>query len=224
MVLIFDLDDTLYSELSFVHSGFRAVAALGEERFDWPAADSARRLSDILAAQGRGRIFDNWLGQRLPRVPRTLVQECVKCYRHHFPDIALPEEHRRLLENLAAKQRIYLVTDGHKIAQANKIAALRIAPYFEHCYITHRYGLAAAKPSMRCFDLIRRRENCSWQSLVYIGDNPAKDFVGLNRAGGVSVRVLTGQHADAEARPGYEAGSRLESLCDLPELLRRMAA
>ena len=32
-LIAFDLDDTLYPELSFVQSGFRAVARVVEERF-----------------------------------------------------------------------------------------------------------------------------------------------------------------------------------------------
>ena len=81
------------------------------------------------------------------------------------------------------KTPLYLVTDGHKIAQARKVAALGIHCRFRKVYLTHRYGLRHAKPSIRCFERIRERERCRWDQMVHVADNPAKDFVNLTRLG-----------------------------------------
>lgn len=214
MIPVFDLDDTLYEELAYVRSGFRAVAAWGEERFGLDATASFDRLNHLLETEGRGHVFDRWLAGR------GSVREAVRVYRHHQPDITAWDAALRTLGALQ-DYPLYLVTDGHKVVQANKLKALGIAPLFRHCYLTHRYGIAHAKPSPRCFELIRRRERCAWEDLAYVGDNPAKDFVNLNPPGVQTVRVLTGQHRNVVAKPGFEARHRIRSLDELPALLAK---
>lgn len=215
IIPIFDLDDTLYDEASYVRSGFRAVAEWGEQRFGQDAAESFSEMEALLARDGRGRVFDDWLRGR------STVREAVKVYRHHEPRIALSPSAAKLLDAWTDK-RLYLVTDGHKVVQAKKVAALNLADRFERCYLTNRYGRISAKPSLRCFDLIRQRERVDWSQVLYVGDNPAKDFVGLNAVGALTVRVLTGRHSGDRALAGYEASYRISSLDELPELLENL--
>jgi putative hydrolase of the HAD superfamily len=209
MITVFDLDDTLYDESSYVRSGLAAVARWGAERFGQDAGESLAEMLALLERNGRGRVFDDWLRGRAP------VREAVKVYRHHDPDIALPALSDEVLRKLADTP-LYLVTDGHKIVQAKKVAALGIADRFRHCYLTNRYGRESNKPSLRCFELILKRERADWNQLVYIGDNPAKDFVALNQVGACTVRVLTGRHADDAAAPTHEAQHRIRTLAELP--------
>lgn len=215
MILIFDLDDTLYDELTFVRSGFRAVSEWGRTRFGDDPRRTFAQLVRTLEEEGRGLVFDRWIAGR------GSVREAVRVYRHHSPGIEIWPTARRALNRLA-NHPLYLVTDGHKIVQSKKVEALGIASRFRHAFLTHRYGLSSAKPSVRCFDLIRRRERCEWTDLVYVGDNPVKDFVNLNPLGVCTVRVLTGQYRDVAARRGYEARHRITSLDELPELLARL--
>jgi putative hydrolase of the HAD superfamily len=212
MIPVFDLDDTLYDELTYVHSGLRAVAAWGEEQLGWPADGSYDTMAHLLVTEGRGRIFNQWLSGR------ASAREAVRVYRHHTPQIQLWSAAARALDALQ-DHALYMVTDGHKGVQARKIAALAIDPRFRHAYITHRYGFAHAKPSPHCFSLIRQRERCEWSDMIYVGDNPAKDFVALNTLGMKTVRVLTGQHRDVVAKPGFDARYRIQDLDELFPLL-----
>jgi putative hydrolase of the HAD superfamily len=213
IIPVFDLDDTLYDELTYVRSGFRAVAEWGVERLGLDADQSYAKLNHLLETEGRGRIFDRWLEGRAP------VRDAVRVYRHHAPNIAIWESALRILDALQDRP-LYLITDGHKIVQAKKLAALGIGSRFRHAYITHRYGIAHAKPSLYCFELIRQRQRCEWNDLVYVGDNPSKDFVNVNKAGAHTVRVLTGQHRHVAAKPGFDARHRIASLDELPGLLK----
>jgi putative hydrolase of the HAD superfamily len=222
MILVFDLDDTLYDERLYVESGLRAVADFGEQQFGWDADASCRFMVDVLDAQGRGAIFDRWLDSH-GRVSRALVQECVKRYRHHMPRLRLDPAANALLRALG-QYPLYLVTDGHKIAQARKVEALGIEPLFRKVFITHRYGIARAKPSTYCFERILAAEGAAWPQLVYVGDNPAKDFVNLNVKGAQTVRVLTGMHKDVVAARGYEAQHRIAHLGAFQALLPRLEA
>ena len=51
-VLVFDLDDTLYPELSYVHSGFRAVAAFLSPLLGVPAVMAAN-LDPVIAIRAK---------------------------------------------------------------------------------------------------------------------------------------------------------------------------
>lgn len=222
MILIFDLDDTLYDERTYVESGLRAVADFGQVRFGWEATESFRFMREVLEREGRGKIFDLWLADS-KSATNGLVAECVRVYRHHFPKLTLAPEAKELLTDLSGYP-LYIVTDGHKIVQQRKVEALGIAPLFRRVLITHRFGVRHAKPSTHCFEVIRRTERCDWSEMIYIGDNPAKDFVGLTALGVHTVRVLTGVHAHTQALAGFEAQHRIADLSAFRPLLMQIEA
>ncbi len=220
MVLVFDLDDTLFDERTYVESGLHAVAAFGESEFGWNAESSFRFMVECLDRAGRGAIFDSWLKQS-GRYGKGLTKKCISVYRHHAPSLQLFDSAKALLPCLT-EHPLYLVTDGHKIVQENKIRALGVQGWFRHAFITHRHGLRHAKPSTYCFDLIRKRERCSWEEMLYLGDNPAKDFVNLNGLGMKTVRVLTGMHRNAMAPDGYDAQFTIPDLTYFLPLLEQL--
>jgi putative hydrolase of the HAD superfamily len=218
VILIFDLDDTLYDESRFVEGGLKAVARLGQARWDWDAAKSLETLQEILAGEGRGAVFDRWL-QGHEAWSRGRVRDCVRAYRHHTPEIELFPAARRMIDRYRSRGPLYLVTDGHKIVQRNKVEALGLWPDFRRIFITHRFGVAAAKPSTYCFERIRAEAGCAWSEMVYVGDNPAKDFVNLTPLGVTTVRVLTGIHSKVPALPGHDAQFTIPDLNGLPDAL-----
>lgn len=220
MVIIFDLDDTLYDERDYVLSGLRAVATFGENQFRRDAEASLRFMTEVLDRNGRGAIFDRWLTS-FGKLSKGVVGECVRIYRHHTPSIHLYDEAKKLLPRLA-RYPLYLLTDGHKVTQQKKVDTLDIGHTFRHVYITHRYGIRHAKPSTYCFERIRDRENCDWQQMMYVGDDPSKDFVNLNRLSVHTVRVLTGRHREMRARAGYDARHTINGLGEFETLLERL--
>lgn len=203
MVIIFDLDDTLYDERSYVESGFRAVASFGAERFGWDRSVSYKFMLSVMEREGRGAIFDRWLAE-FGRYSRSAVRDSMWVYRHHQPRLRLYKEARALLPRLSAYP-LYIVTDGHKVVQQMKVTALGLGACFRHIYLTRRYGIHNEKPSVYCFERIRSREACGWKDMIYIGDNPAKDFVNLNPLGVATVRVLTGGHRGVKATKTADA-------------------
>ena len=220
MIIAFDLDDTLYPEREYVDSGLAAVARFGAERYGLDEVESLARLRAVLAREGRGHVFDRWLEPH-GLAGKARIAECVRVYRHHRPQIRLEPSVRALLGRLAGSP-LYIVTDGHKVAQDRKIEALGLRPLVKRAFITHRYGIHRAKPSTYCFEQIRRIESCRWGDMVYVGDNPAKDFVNLNPLGVNTVRVLTGMHRDQAAAPGHEARFVIGGLAHLEATLRKI--
>lgn len=222
MIVVFDLDDTLYPEEAFVASGFRAVAEALSERFGIRREDSLAIMWRSLEERGRGRQFDDVV-EGLGLAGRQSVAELVRIYRHHSPSIELPHESRAVLEALAPRP-LYLVTDGHKVVQQNKIDALGVDSYVRHAYLTHRYAIRYRKPSVHVFELLRRRERCAAEDVVYIGDDPSKDFRGLRPLGYHTLRVLTGRHASAVVPAVDDAERTLDGLSEVPAAVRDLEA
>ncbi|TQV82078.1 HAD family hydrolase [Denitrobaculum tricleocarpae] len=218
MILIFDLDDTLYDERSFVLSGLLCVAQHGSQEFGLDPEASFSFMKQVLEHEGRGSIFDRWLAQH-GIANRKRVAACVKIYRHHHPNITLPSAHREMLHRLQLLYPLYLVTDGHKVAQQRKVEALGVGTFFRRVFITHRFGIAHAKPSLYCFERIKQAEGVDWPQLLYVGDNPSKDFVNLNKVGAVTVRIHTGIHAQAVVETEFDATHHIDRLSDFETLL-----
>ena len=212
MILIFDLDDTLYDELSFVKSGFRAVATFLHKERDVNPDDMFRVMCQELEV-GRSNIFDRAL-KRCILSSKQLVQECVAVYRGHKPTIYLypmADQCLKRFEDLP----IYIVTDGNKHVQWNKVVALGLLDRVKFPFITRRYGIKNEKPSPYCFQKICERERVKPADLTYVGDNPRKDFVGIKPLGVRTIRVKTGQHRDLQMPKEYEASVVINDLSSL---------
>jgi len=211
-ILVFDLDDTLYDELSYVYSGFNAVATFLAYNFKLDNVTVYELLKKRLVA-GRGRIFDDVLSQ-LGLFSRKNVQCCISAYRLHNPSIALYPDADECLERFKGLP-IYIVTDGNKLVQQKKLEALDLVGRVKRCFITHRFGIRNAKPSPYCFQKICASEKVCSAQVIYIADNPSKDFVGIKPLGFRTVRVLTGQHKMLQKPAAYEAEFRIHSLHEL---------
>ncbi len=219
MIIVFDLDDTLYQEISYVQSGLKAVANEIAKKYNLDSNVIYKEALDILEKSGRGGVFDSLLNNYGYYTKRE-VQRLVSIYRLHYPKISIGSMEMKALKLCGKESNLYLVTDGNKYVQAKKIESLGIESIFKHIFITHRFGLDAAKPSLKCFEMIRKLENVSWGELIYIGDDPNKDFINLKKAGAITVRVLTGRFAALKKDEQYEADWQIDSLMDLPALLR----
>ena len=131
MILVLDLDDTLYDESTFVRSGFRAVAAYLAERFDLDPQASFQAMMVTLGNQGRGGVFDTVLAAEGLSDP-DLVSQCVRIYREHRPQIELAPGATEMLD-YHAHLPLYLVTDGEPAVQAAKVEALGLSSRFRRC-------------------------------------------------------------------------------------------
>ncbi len=210
MVLVFDVDDTLYDEATFVVSGFRAVSRHLQAEFGIAPAKSLRTMRELLQRNGRGAIFDDLLAAHGIR-SKSVVRACLGVYRAHQPKISLyPDARQFLVRCLASgEQPLYVVTDGNALVQERKVRALGLSRWVRHAFVTARYG--EPKPSAHCFIKICEREGVEPNELVYFGDNPRKDFVGIKPLGMRTVRLMRGCHREVEMPATYEAEFRVAS-------------
>lgn len=217
--VVFDLDDTLYPQRAFKRSGFRAVAT-------WLAArghaGEGRVLAALDAILHAGGPSDPHM---LDRLIATLdlrgvdVAELVEVFRGHRPRIRPYPGVQPLLRAWRATLRLGLLTDGSARVQRGKVAALGLAPLFDCRLFSDE--LATAKPDPALYGYFEAAFGLAGAQLVYVGDNPAKDFVGARARGWRTVRVATGEHAGQDPpTPAHDADHTVVGFAQLAPLLR----
>ena len=221
LILVFDLDDTLYPERQFALSGFAAAGRWAEAELGLGglAADMARLLDE----GHLGELFRIALAGRLPDHTPEQLAALVGAYRDHDPELSLFDDAAWALSHFA-KVKLGLITDGTHQVQARKVTALGIGARFRKIVYTHALGgRQYSKPHPRSYEMIEAALGGRGERLVYIGDNPAKDFIVPNARGWVSIMVERPEfrriHADAKVAPGGAPQHTVAALTELPALL-----
>ena len=176
--VIFDLDDTLYPEKAYVKSGYKAVADyLGHPEY-------ADKLYGYFE-EGKNA-FDELLSEI---GKEDELAKVIEIYREHKPEISLYPEMEKLIDALKAKGiKVGIITDGRPNGQRNKIAALGLDKKADEIIITDELGgIQFRKPCDIAFRILQTRFRLPFEEIVYVGDNPTKDFVAPMQLGMKSV-------------------------------------
>lgn len=162
--VIFDLDDTLYSEKEYVESGYKAVS-------DYLKADYT---SELLGYFKEGKQAIDELLKRVGK--EELKDDVLNVYRMHKPDIHLYDGVIDVFATLKKKGiKIGIITDGRTEGQKQKISALGLK--VDDVIITDELGGPQfRKPCDISFRIMQRRWRMSFSNMVYVGDNINKDF------------------------------------------------
>jgi putative hydrolase of the HAD superfamily len=185
--VVFDLDDTLYSEREYVRSGFRAVGAWAEDRLGLSEAIVRAELQALFDAEFRGDTFQWWLSEQ--GLPESLLAEMVRIFRTHTPRIVLSPDAEQVLDELKPGYRLGLITEGRRENQQAKIRALGLERWFSAVVILGEEEGAEWKPSRKPFDRMLGMLSVAGGEAVYVGDNPRKDFRGAREAGMATIRI-----------------------------------
>ena len=173
--VIFDLDDTLYSEREYVQSGYKAVSDYlggGYEEKLWSFFVSGKAsIDEVLKELGR----------------ENEKTEVLNIYRFHKPNIHPYPGVVEMIEDLRAKGiKVGIITDGRPEGQRNKLKALGLD--IEDVIITDELGgIQFRKPCDIAFRIMATRWRINPADIVYIGDNPAKDFQAPQQLGMKSI-------------------------------------
>ena len=197
-LVVFDMDDTLYLERSYVESGFRAVGEMLERDYRVPSFYAAAWKLFELGA--RGDIFDSVLGRASQPLPRDIVERCVGVYRDHEPRIELLDDSLALLRVCQARFQTGLVTDGPRNSQRAKIRSLNLNRLIQRIIVTDEHASGWPKPAPKAFEALQDWFDVRGTECLYIGDNPRKDFVAGHALGWRTVRVRRpeGLHCNVE--------------------------
>ena len=164
--VIFDLDDTLYSEKDYVRSGYKAVSDFlggGYEDKLWSYFENGSPAIDELLKE---------IGRENERETALAV------YRCHKPKIKLYETAKEVLLQLRSSgKKVGIITDGRPGGQKNKLKALGLDQLVDDIIITDELGGEQfRKPCDIAFRILQNRWRLPANELVYVGDNQSKDF------------------------------------------------
>jgi putative hydrolase of the HAD superfamily len=185
--LVFDLDDTLFCEQEYVLSGLTAVGQYLEKEYKLPHFTDV--ATDLYHQGRRGNLFNLAFEILQFTYSFELIECLITVYRSHTPALSLFSDAAIVLEQYRKKYKMALLTDGYLIAQRNKVAALNIASYFDYIIYTDEYGRQCWKPSPFAYKKVADYFSLSPAQLIYISDNPNKDFIAPNQLGWHSVMV-----------------------------------
>lgn len=173
-VVIFDLDDTLYSEKDYVKSGYDAVAKAYPDIKDlsrklWNAfLDKQTAIDYVLEQEGLLEEKDN----------------CLAIYRNQRPDISLYSGVFEMLQRIGKNKKLGIITDGRIEGQKAKIKALDLEQLFDKIIITDELGgIEFRKPNLKAFVLMKTYFNVEYTKMCYIGDNIKKDGIAPEQLG-----------------------------------------
>jgi len=204
--VIFDLDDTLYSERDYVRSGYSKIADyLG----DMTAAD---RMYELFL-EGKAAI-DAYLEENDSIDKKA---ECLKIYREQLPDIILYDGITNLLAELRSKGiKIGIITDGRIEGQKKKIEALGLSEYLDDCIITDELGgVQFRKPNDISFRIMQNRWKIPFEQIIYVGDNLSKDFQAPRQLG---IRSLWFNNPDGLYTRNNKNNTDLKAISSISEM------
>jgi putative hydrolase of the HAD superfamily len=218
-VIGFDLDETLYDEISFVKSGFRAVSQFMQAEYQIDKDDFFDTLMHSFHVQGRGHNFDFALRKHGFHSPE-LIDRLIEIYRSHEPEISLREGTREFLMCLSRKYDLGIITDGIGRVQRNKVKSLEIEELFDVIIYTDDYGKENWKPSELPYRKLLGFFDSSPDEVMYVGDNPHRDFVSANKIGMRTVRLHKGKHKDSVVGKDYAANYHITNIHELQSVLK----
>lgn len=202
-------------------SGFQAVAVWAEENLAIPAGHGLAELWSLFEAGVRGDTFNRWLGLH-GLATDDLEPQMVRIYREHIPSLKPFHEVPSLLTTLHQHYRLGLVSDGYLDVQQRKLAALRLASYFDAIVFSDEWGREAWKPSTKPFEVVLERLCVTPPTSIYVADNSLKDFIGARRVGMRTVQVYRpgGEYALVDPpTPEHAPDCTINCLIELEELL-----
>jgi len=218
-LVAFDLDDTLYPEADFLAGGFDAAGRLLDELVDRPVGAAAVFL-DVLAMEGPFRVFDSGLARLGIARDDALVARLVAAYRAHTPRL---EPYAGAWDLLAGLRdgglRTAVVSDGPPDVQRRKVAALGLAGRVDIVVLVRDVdGACFPKPDPGAFRWLERATGLEGPAIVYVGDNPARDFPPAEACGWQTVRVRfpgAFHAADPDPYPGRTEADTMDHLRDI---------
>ena len=217
---IFDMDDTMYEEMQYVRAAMEHVAEYVEREHGIEKERIYLFCMDLMEEQGRGAIFDMMIEEFHLK---ESVEKLVEVYRDTRPSLTLYGDAEALLKEVERQGlKTGLITDGNAKVQKAKAEGLNLMDRIQSVVLTDAMGKKPDgsgyhKPDPEVFLKCLKELGANPEDAVYIGDNPAKDFIGARKLGMKTVQVCRnkGMFMDQMVKPGYEADMQVSLLTEL---------
>lgn len=173
--VIFDLDDTLYSEKDYVRSGYKKIS----EYLQNPQIELDLWDSFVKGEKAIDVVFNKY----------GIIEKketALSIYRNQKPEIKLYDGVCEMISRIRKKKKIGIITDGRPVGQYAKITALGIE--VDKIVVTDELGgIEFRKPNKKAFVIMQECFEVPFEKMAYIGDNILKDFVAPTNLGMKSI-------------------------------------
>lgn len=221
--VVFDLDDTLYPEAQYIDSGFKRVADHIERKY---GIKNVYSELNRLFYEDRNNVYNRLFKSRRINCGANDISILVKIYRENKPEkLDLYPGAMELLLRLKKKGvPLGVITDGRVSQQNAKINALRIRDCFDEIVISDSLGGEQyRKPDKRVYLYMASKLKIEPGEMIYIGDNPEKDFAIKKDLPVTTVRLMTrGIYGQSEYKLGIKPDYIANDYYDLSEVLDKM--
>lgn len=192
-VVLFDLDDTLYSTTAFATTARRdAIRAMIAAGLDVSEDEGVQELAEVVAefSSNYEHHFDRLLDRLGPsrlngRNRAVLIATGVIAY-HHAKERGMPllPDARALLDALrAARVRMGVITAGLQVKQAEKLIRTGLLAYLapEAIFLSDQMGVS--KPNPKIYVKALKALGLPPMRALYVGDRPSHDVAPARKAG-----------------------------------------
>ncbi|WP_159882487.1 HAD family hydrolase [Paenibacillus puerhi] len=174
--VIFDLDDTLISERKYIESGYHYISNLLSLKLQISEKELYRLLVELFN-QSSVNVFNRLFDTLQIAYTKNEILELVEHYRNHLPSIDFFDDVVPCLINLKKRGlKVGIITDGYANSQYKKLDAVKAFDYFDEIIVTDELGREYWKPHPKAFEIMKERMNFEFDEMIYVGDNPKKDF------------------------------------------------
>ncbi|SDB21288.1 sugar transferase [Eubacterium oxidoreducens] len=198
--VVFDLDDTLYSQKEYMRSALREVAE------HLPQVRNC--YNRMCAALEKGEMPIEAVLKKEKINSEELLRECLDIFIEHYPKIELYPGVVECFRELR-KKKMYLavVTDGKPVMQNNKIDALGLDKYVDEILITdelagHGNVHEFRKPNDIAYLIMRKRLGIALRNMAYVGEDPKLDFEAPQKLGMVCYQYVNPDRLYEEEEDG----------------------
>jgi putative hydrolase of the HAD superfamily len=231
-VVLFDIDDTLYSTTAFATDARRnAVTAMIAHGLAMDEEEAVRELLEVVREFTSN--YDEHLDRFLDRVgparwggrnPAVLIAAGVVAY-HQTKErqlVPVPDAVSLLRGLHRARVRTGIVSAGLRVKQAEKLVRLGVLPWLDPGAIFFSDQMGVSKPNPKIYAKACEALKVAPARALYVGDRPETD-VAPARAAGMKTchyRGAHGRYGDVPANP--PADHEVERLTDLAPILRNV--
>lgn len=174
--VIFDLDDTLISELDYIKSGYKVIAETLSKKYN---IESNKVYEDLMRAYSEGSkyVFNAFFEYNKITYSKQYIDELILLYRNHTPKIDFFDDVIPTINKLKDMNiKLGIITDGYKETQKQKLEVLKAYDLFDFIIVTDELGREYWKPHPYAYELMKENLDVKFEEMIYVGDNPAKDF------------------------------------------------
>ncbi len=229
-IVLFDIDDTLYSTTAFSGDARRnAILAMIHQGLEVTEEEGVRELTEVVAEFTSN--YDEHLDRLLDRLgpsrwggrnPAVLIAAGIVAY-HQTKERQLrplPDAVVLLRQLHQARVRTGIISAGLRVKQAEKLVRLGVLPWLDPGAIFFSDQMGVSKPNPKIYVKALEALKVAPTRAMYIGDRPETD-VAPPRSIGMRTVHYRGAHGRYAVTPGTApADHEVELLTDLKPILR----